>query len=76
MTLTTIGYGDVYPVTVLGRILAGMTAISGIGLMIGLFVLLVGNPAIEPALGIASIGFYAGMLLFAFIALPAVWKKP
>ncbi|MFA6157423.1 hypothetical protein [Mesorhizobium sp.] len=53
-----------------------LTAISGIGLMIGLFVLLAGNPAIEPVLGIASIGFYAGMLLFAFIALPAVWKKP
>lgn len=52
-----------------------LTAISGIGLMIGLFVLLAGNPAIEPVLGIASIGFYAGMLLFAFIALPAVWKK-
>lgn len=53
-----------------------LTAISGIGLMIGLFVLLAGNPAIEPVLGIASIGFYAGMLLFAFIALPAVWKRP
>lgn len=32
-TLTTVGYGDVYPVTALGRILAGMTAISGIGLI-------------------------------------------
>ncbi|MBZ9675579.1 hypothetical protein [Mesorhizobium sp. ES1-1] len=53
-----------------------LTAISGIGLMIGLFVMLAGNPAIEPVLGIASIGFYAGMLLFAFIALPAVWEKP
>ncbi|MGX7875436.1 hypothetical protein ACVDG5_024345 [Mesorhizobium sp. ORM6] len=52
-----------------------LTAISGIGLMIGLFILLAGTPAIEPLLGIASIGFYAGMLLFAFIALPAVWKK-
>jgi hypothetical protein len=52
-----------------------LTAISGIGLMIGLFLLLGGNPAIEPVLGIASIGFYCGMLLFAFIALPAVWKK-
>jgi cbb3-type cytochrome oxidase subunit 1 len=52
-----------------------LTAISGIGLMIGLFLLLGGNPAIEPVLGSASIGFYCGMLLFAFIALPAVWKK-
>ncbi len=32
-TLTTVGYGDVFPVTPLGRILAGMTAITGIGLI-------------------------------------------
>lgn len=52
-----------------------LTASSGIGLMIGLFILLAGHEAIEPLLGIASMGFYAGMLLFAFIALPTVWKK-
>ncbi|MBL8708045.1 MAG: ion transporter [Rhodospirillaceae bacterium] len=33
MTLTTVGYGDVYPVTVLGRICAGATAVIGIGLI-------------------------------------------
>lgn len=32
-TLTTVGYGDVFPVTVLGRVLAGITAIGGIGLI-------------------------------------------
>lgn len=32
-TLTTVGYGDVFPVTPLGRILAGVTAITGIGLI-------------------------------------------
>lgn len=32
-TLTTIGYGDVYPVTALGKFLAGLTAIFGIGLV-------------------------------------------
>ena len=32
-TLTTIGYGDVAPVTPLGKILAGMTAFLGIGLI-------------------------------------------
>jgi len=32
-TLTTVGYGDVFPVTALGRVLAGITAIIGIGLI-------------------------------------------
>lgn len=31
-TLTTVGYGDVYPITVLGRILAAVSAVLGIGL--------------------------------------------
>jgi voltage-gated potassium channel len=30
VTMTTLGYGDVYPVTVLGRVLAGVTALLGI----------------------------------------------
>jgi cbb3-type cytochrome oxidase subunit 1 len=59
----------------LAKIHFWLTAISGIGLMIGLYILLAGNPGIEPLLGISSIGFYAGMLLFAFISLPIVWKK-
>ncbi|MDG4883611.1 MULTISPECIES: hypothetical protein [unclassified Mesorhizobium] len=52
-----------------------LTAISGIGLLVGLYTLLAGNPAIEPLLGISSLAFYAGMLLFAFIALPAIWRS-
>lgn len=32
-TLTTVGYGDVYPVTPLGKVLAGITAVTGIGLI-------------------------------------------
>lgn len=32
-TLTTVGYGDAYPITPFGKILAGATAITGIGLI-------------------------------------------
>ncbi|SDE26787.1 ion transporter [Rhodospira trueperi] len=32
-TLTTVGYGDVFPVTALGRVFAALTAITGIGLI-------------------------------------------
>ena len=32
-TLTTVGYGDIYPVTVIGRILGAIIAIMGIGMV-------------------------------------------
>jgi voltage-gated potassium channel len=33
VTLTTVGYGDAYPLSPLGKIIAGITALSGIGLI-------------------------------------------
>lgn len=32
MTLTTVGYGDVYPVTALGKLTAAVIAVAGVGL--------------------------------------------
>ena len=33
VTLTTIGYGDVYPITTAGKVIAGVSAIFGVGLI-------------------------------------------
>lgn len=52
-----------------------LTAVSGIMLIVGLYFLLAGNAAIEPVVAIGSVVFYAGILLFAFIALTAM-RKP
>jgi voltage-gated potassium channel len=32
VTLTTVGYGDIYPVTTMGKIFAGISAVLGIGM--------------------------------------------
>lgn len=53
-----------------------LTAASGILLVASLYLLMSGNEAMEPVLGIASIGFLLGMILFAVIALPAISHEP
>lgn len=51
-----------------------LCAVSGVGLTGGLYLLLAGFEAVEPLLAASSLGFYAAMILFAVIALPAVWR--
>ena len=46
VTLTTLGYGDVYPVTLLGRIMGGVFALSGI-LLIALPTAILGAAFVE-----------------------------
>ncbi len=52
-----------------------LAAVSGIALVVGLFIMLGGNASIEPVVAVASMAFFASMLLFAWIALTAIWKS-
>jgi hypothetical protein len=60
--------------SMLAKIHFWLTAVSGIGLLVGLYILLAGTPSIEPFVGISSMVFYASMLLFVFIALPTIYR--
>ena len=46
VTITTVGYGDVTPVTTLGRVLATFTALVGVG-MFALPTAILGNGFVE-----------------------------
>jgi len=48
---------------------------SAIVMMISLYLIYSGHPAMEAGAGVGSIGYGLGMLLFAYIALPAIWKN-
>jgi cbb3-type cytochrome oxidase subunit 1 len=52
-----------------------LSGISGIVLVAGLFMMIGGNPSIEPVVAVASMAFFVGMLLFAWIALGTMWKS-
>ena len=52
-----------------------LTAVSGIALLVSLFVLLTGNEAVEPVTAISSIGFFLAMGLFVLVALPVIRKS-
>ncbi|MFT3987132.1 hypothetical protein [Aestuariivirga sp.] len=50
-------------------------AVSGIVLVVSLYILLQGNDGVEPVTALASIGFLVGMLIFAWNALPVLRSK-
>ncbi len=52
-----------------------ITAVSAVVMCVSLLFLYGGNPAIEPGAAIGSIGFLVGTLLFAFMALRAIWRS-
>jgi cbb3-type cytochrome oxidase subunit 1 len=53
-----------------------LQSVSGIVLLTGLYVLLAGNPSVEPVVAASSLAFFAGLILFAWIAIPLVWRSP
>jgi len=59
---------------VLAKVHFWLTALSGIGLLAGLYFVLAGNMAFEPLVAVSSMAFYAGMILFAYIGLSALWR--
>jgi voltage-gated potassium channel len=54
VTITTVGYGDMYPVTALGRIVAGITMLSGLALF-GLLMNVIGKYMMTSLFG-SSVG--------------------
>jgi cbb3-type cytochrome oxidase subunit 1 len=58
----------------LARVHFWLTAVGGIGLVGGLYVMIGGNAAVEPVVAVSSMAFFAATLLFAWIALTTMWK--
>jgi predicted membrane channel-forming protein YqfA (hemolysin III family) len=47
-------------------------AVSIVVLVVSLYLVLAGNPGVEPVTAVSSILFFLGMLLFAWIAIPVI----
>lgn len=60
--------------SMLAKVHFWLAAVCSAAMFIGLFVLYGGNPAIEPVLAVASLGYFAATFIFAFIALTALWR--
>jgi hypothetical protein len=49
-------------------------AVGALVLVVSLYFLLAGNTALEPVTAVGSLVFFAGMLVFAWIAIPVINK--
>jgi predicted membrane channel-forming protein YqfA (hemolysin III family) len=58
----------------LAKIHFWMHAVGIIVLVVSLYFVLAGNEGVEPVTAVASIVFFLGMLLFAWIAIPVINK--
>lgn len=54
VTITTVGYGDMYPVTVVGRIIAGVTMLCGLALF-GLLTNVIGKSMMSSLFGTSDL---------------------
>lgn len=52
-----------------------LAALSSLGMFIGLFGLYGGNPSIEPLLAVSAVAYFAATILFAYIAITALWRS-
>jgi cbb3-type cytochrome oxidase subunit 1 len=50
-----------------------LAAVSSVGMLVFLYMVYGGNTSVEPALGIFAMAYFAATVLFAFIALRALW---
>ena len=52
-----------------------LAAVSSVVMLVTLYMLYGGNASVEPVLGVASLVYFAATILFAYIALSALWRS-